>query len=411
MRQRYEIDQSAILFLSQLEPNHSNVYRFAAELDLPVEPEVLQQAVEGVYKRFPTIFAGFERSFFSCRMVPAREAPRVRKDPGMLKTMDWQELERCAYRVYYGENQIIIEAFHALTDGYGAIASLRTIIAEYLHLTTGVINPEQTGMLQSGEPDWDGETRDSYLEYSREAEPKRPRNRKSYQVEAKDRNWRVKADCRHFSTEKLLAAARCQGVSLTVLLSVLIAESVMELQKKDREKKRGRPVRIMVPIDLRRLFPSRTFRNFILYALPSMEWRDADLPRQEHLKRFQEQMRAQCARSVLAAQIAANSHALQSPLYRILPWKLKCAVLCLAYRFFGETNSSITLTNLGSVQMSEELKRYIRRIEVCLTPRRRSPYNFSMISLGDVTCISISRFGKTSELEDLFFGKLHSILN
>lgn len=408
-RTRYPIDYSAILYLAQLRRNHSNVYRFSLTMAEQVCPLCLQQAVDAVCSRFPTVFSGFASGFFSCSMVPAENAPRVAEDPGVLCTMAPRELRNCACRIYYNGSQIILEAFHGLTDGYGAIASLRTLAAEYLRIRRGICTPEQQEMLESGQPDWDSELRDAYLEHTGEKAARLP-NRKAYQLRGEDRDWRVKTSTQHFSTRSLLEAAQKRGVSLTAMLSCLMAEAIMEVQSRHIPRAKSRPVRIMVPIDLRRLFPSRTLRNFILYALPTMETADASMPRSDRMTSFQNQLKQQVTRKNLAAQITANVSAQRMLLFRIIPLELKLAAMRLAYRFFGEINSSITLTNLGPVAFSEELSPHIRGIEVLLTPRSRSPYNCGVISCGETTSISITRFGARPELEILFYEKLGSLL-
>lgn len=405
----YPIDNSAILYLAQMGPDHTNVYRFTTTLNQPVCPDTLQRAADRVFSRFPTIFAGFRENTFSYSMIPAARAPRVEKDPGLLITMGREEMGRCAYRIYYEGCDIIIEAFHALTDGYGAIASFRTLTAEYLYLRHGIDSPERQEMLETGEPDWQEELRDSYLDYCDEKPSGMP-NRQAYQLIAKPRDWQTKAVMEVVSTKRLLSAAKENGVSMTALLSGLLAESIMELQKKQGSSDREKPVRIMVPIDLRRQFPSRTLRNFILYALPTMEPGDEHLPRLERLRRLHRQLKEQATQEKLGAQIARNTKLQTNPLFRIIPLKLKCAAMRLIYRFFGECNSSITLTNLGPVSLSDVLKEHIQKIECHLTPRRGSPYNCAMISCGENTCISITRFGAQPELEPLFFGKLRSVL-
>lgn len=405
----YPIDNSAILYLAQMGPDHTNIYRFSITMAEPVCPELLQKAADRVYSRFPTIFAGFREGAFSCSMVPAAQAPRVEEDPGLLKTMTRAEMSRCAYRIYYSGRDIIIEAFHALTDGYGAIASFRTLTAEYLYLRHGIDSPERQTMLENGEPDWQEELRDSYLDYCDEKPSGLP-NRQACQLMAEERDWQVKTVTEALQTTQLLAAAKRHGVSMTVLVTGLMAESIMELQKKQSRPGQEKPVRIMVPIDLRRQFPSRTYRNFILYALPTMEPGEERLPRQELLQRLHRQLKDQTSREKLAAQIARNVKLQRSLLFRVTPMKLKCAAMRLIYRFFGECNSSITLTNLGPVPLSDVLKEHIRKIECHLTPRRGSPYNCALISCGDTTCISLTRFGAQPELEPLFFSKLRSMV-
>lgn len=408
-KKRYPIDYSAILYLAQMRRNHTNVYRFAVTMDEPVIGELLQQAADRIYSRFPTIFSGFRPGFFAYSMVPAEKAPRVTEDPGLLRTMSLKEIGSCAYRIYYSENQIIIEAFHALTDGYGAVISFRTMVAEYLYLRYGLNSPERQEMLESGEPDWDTELRDAYLDYAGEKAARLP-GRYAYQLSGENRDWNPKVSIERFPVGKLLETSRSFGVSLTALLSCIMAESIMEIQNRHPVPGKKKPVRIMVPIDLRRLFPSRTLRNFILYALPTMECEEASHSLQERMKRFHSQLQQQVTREALGAQISANVNTQRMLAFRMIPLQPKLAAMRLAYRFFGESNSSITLTNLGAVALSEDLKPYVRGIDVLLTPRSKSPYNCGIISCGDTVSISISRFGAAPELETLFYQKLHSVL-
>ena len=409
VKKAYPIDNSAILYLAQMNRDHSNVYRFTVTLSESVCPEQLQQAADRIYTRFPTIFAGFRPGIFSYSMIPADSAPQVAEDPGLLLTMRNPEMQRCAYRIYYNGCEIIIEAFHALTDGHGAIASIRALLSEYLYLRHGVASQERQMVQEAGEPVMEQEVQDAYLDHSR-GKPRSVPNRQSYQLPGENRDWRVKTSVESFSAGDLLKAARSSGVSMTAMLSGIMAESIMEIQKKYNLRGREKPVRIMVPIDLRRQFPSGTLRNFIRYALPTMEPGDIHLPRGERLRRLQEQLRHQTAPELLGGQIARNVQLQNNLLFRMTPLELKCAMMRLVYRFFGERNSSITLTNLGPVWLSESLRPFIRGIDVHLTPRRQSPYNCGLISWGDTTSITITRFGAVPELEYLFFGKLRSLL-
>ena len=94
-------------------------------------PELLQKAVNRVHQRFPLIFAGFRPGFFKYTQVQSDSPPKVHPDPGCLITMTREEIAACAYRVYYRDNLIIIEGFHAVSDGYGIAASFSTLAAEY----------------------------------------------------------------------------------------------------------------------------------------------------------------------------------------------------------------------------------------------------------------------------------------
>lgn len=408
---RFPVDNSSILYLSLIRKDHTNTYRFTMKLTEPVCPQILQEAVERIYRRFPTIVAGFHFGFFEAWQVPAEAAPRVQPDPGLLITMTKEEIRRCAFRIFYRDCDIIMEAFHALTDGYGATACFTTLVAEYLRLKHGIHIPVCDTLADPDQPPNLRELEDSYLEYE-QGEPLHLPSRYSYQLPGGNGNRdTIHVETIRVPSGKLLDTARGFGVSVTALVSAVMADSIMDIQKKHSTSARVRPVRIMVPVDLRRMFPSRTFRNFILYVLPTMEAEESGRNASSLLHSFASQMQAQLDPQRLASIMAYNVRTQNSRFFRMIPLKLKLLFMRIAYHYFGESNSSITLTNLGNVRFPEAMMPYIRDMEVSLTPRARSPYNCAVISCNDRLSIHISRFPEASELESIFRNKLESLMS
>ena len=403
----YAIDNSAILYLALMRRRHTNSYRFTMTMREEVDPDVLQQAMERVYRRFPTIIAGFRRELFHYRVIPADAAPLVLPDPGVLIPMSREEIKTCAYRIFYRGKDISYEGFHAAADGYGAVASFTTLIAEYLRLRYCTQIPVCSTLRHVDEAPHDHELEDSYLTHQ-EGKPLHLPSRYSYQLPGVYREPRVYPCSRIYHTDKVLAAARKHGVSMTSMLSAILASAIMEIQT--RHTKKLKPVRIMVPVDLRRMFGSKTLRNFILYALPTMEPGDEILPIRELLHRFQGQIKAQLDPRRMASIMAYNVRVHASFLFRAIPVGLKCAVMRLIYRFFGESNSSITLTNIGNVQLPEEMASHVETMQCILTPRAGSPYNCSVIALNGRLTITFSRFCRQPKLESVFFAKLDEVL-
>ena len=42
-------------------------------------------------------------------------------------------------------------------------------------------------------------------------------------------------------------------------------------EKRVRRISRRKPIKVLIPVNLRRLFPSKTLRNFVLYATPGVD--------------------------------------------------------------------------------------------------------------------------------------------
>lgn len=406
---QFSIDNSAILYLALIRKHHTNIFRFTITMSEEICPDLLQAAVDRVHRRFPTIFAGFCPSFFQYTQVPAQVPPQVAPDPGLLINMTREEIAQCAYRVYYSYRDIIIEGFHALTDGYGMVASFSTLTAEYLHLRYGIQIPVGYPIFNVQEAPKHEETEDSYLKYA-DTKPLHMPSRYSYQLPGSNpKCGPVHRETFVYPVEELLAGARKYGVSITALLSAVMASSIMELQH-NHGKKRLRPVRIMVPIDLRKIFPSKTLRNFILYALPTMEVSEYGSNLQELAQSFSQQIKTHLHKDNLGGIIAYNVKTQRNPIFRILPSRIKCGLMRLAYSFFGESNSSLTMTNLGNLTLPECMIPYAESIMLTMMPRMRSPYNCGMYSYNGKFFINLCRFPEQSELEEIFSRKLQQAL-
>ena len=407
---RFPIDNASILYLSLMRKDHCNSYRFSMTLTEPVSPEILQTAVDRVYRRFPSVIAGFQPDFFQYFQVPVKEPPKVQPDPGCLITMSREEIRNCSFRVYYRDHTVSIEAFHALADGYGAIACFTTMMADYLRLKHGISIPITEPLLDPEQDPMESEIEDSYLKYQ-QGKPLHLPSRYAYQLPGgnSDRSS-VYTHTIQLPTAKLLDASRAHGVSVTTLISTAMAASVMEIQKKQENTGKLRPVRIMVPVDLRRMFPSRSLRNFILYVLPTMEPVDNEKDMAALLRSFGKQMTSQLDKKQLASIMAYNVKTQGSWYFRIIPISVKLALMRLAYRFFGESNNTITVTNLGNVRLPDEMQPYVEGFDVTLTPRVRSPYNCAILSYNDQLSVRISRFPKESELETIFVRNMNSLL-
>jgi len=402
----FPIDNASILFLSLLRPYHNNNFRFSVTLRKPIQPEILQQAVNAIHPRFPSVIAGFRQDFFHFTQVAAEKSPKVQLDPGLLLPMTREELRQCAFRVYYRENTISIEIFHALTDGHGTLTVLTALVTEYLRL----LGEDSVESSPLGKPQ-SFEVEDAYEALSH-VSPKRLPSRFSYLLpRPENADWQVRVSHLTLDTKPLLDAAHRYGVTLNTLLTTVLAQTVMEMQHKDPAVKQMKPVRIMVPADIRKITNSRTLRNCALYALPTMEVSQKNLDLRQLCEVFSAQFQEHLSPESLAAMASANVRTQNGWYFKILPWKLKAAALRLGYRFFGESNSSLTLTNLGRVALPEELKAHVADLKCYMTPRVSSPYGCTIMTFGDKLTLNMSTFCPENELGRRYFEKLLSLLD
>lgn len=405
MKQTYPLDNSGILHLATLRPGHSNLFRISVTLREAVRPELLQEAFRGVTPRFPTLVAGIRGGMLEYQVIPVDTAPAVRADRRPLAYMPPEEIEACAMRVLYDNAKVSVEFFHALTDGYGGFALVKALLAEYLRLAHGVDCPADRDILLPGQLVEGEETADSFLAHA--GGRGIGFQRENVYLPGEDMpQSQTHTTTGIFPVGRLRAAARRHGVSLTTLLTTVMTQAVMELQARRQRLPRLKPVQVMVPVDLRRKFRSKTLRNFSLYAFACVRPEERLLPFTKLVRRIDAQLRKQFSREHLASMMATNTTLSRSLFIRPLPLKVKRALLRVGFRVVGERNSSLTVSNLGEARLPEELRPHIRRLEIFLSPRTRSPYNCGMVSYDGRLYISFTRSCPEPELEPIFIRRL-----
>ena len=406
----FPVDSASILFLSLIRPDPTNNIRFTTTRHETVDPDALQQAVNRIHKRFPSIIAYLRQDFFHYTQVPTAIPPQVKQEPGFLLPMTTKEIAEGCFRVYYLDNTITFEAFHAMTDGYGGITIMTTLVAEYLNIRYGLVTPACLTRLDVSKQPLEEEVEDSFLKHT-DSKPKHLPSRYSYLPQRpEDTDRKVRVDSLLVDSGKIKAAAKRYGVTINSLITAVLSETVMELQLKKANGKKLKPVRVMIPVDLRRMVGSKTLRNFSLYTISTMEPEHKDLPLTELCSLLGNQLKQQLSKEAQLAMVSYNVRTQNAWYFKMIPWKIKAACMRIGYRFFGESNSSLTLTNLGISQFPEEMDPYIADFQCFLTPRVSSPYGCTVMTFHDKVRLNMSHFCEYDELGQLFFQKLKDIV-
>ena len=184
-------------------------------------------------------------------------------------------------------------------------------------------------------------------------------------------------------------------------------ETILRWQAEDcPDRLRRRPVKVTVPINLRRLYGSRTLRNFALTLNPGVDPRMGDYSLEELCKVIAALLAAHGTPQEMAGRIAANVNPQQTPLIKAVPLLLKNPIMRSIYKLRGESKGCINVSNLGVVRLPEAMKPRVRRMEFIIGTQRSYPNNCSVATLGGETYVNMIRNIKESELERRFFSRL-----
>ena len=401
------LDNAALIFPAIRQRRWVNVFRVSATLTEPVDPELLQQAATELMHRFPSMYVRLKTGFFWYYLEEVPEPPRVREDYAFpLTLMQAKELRRCCLRVMYFQSRIAVEFFHSLTDGTGGMVYLKTLTARYLELKYGIRIPAEEGVLDWREEPKPEELEDSFVRHTNGI-PLNDREPDALRLGGSPAPNFLYLTTGVVPTRALLDAAHRCGATVTVFLAAVMEEAILRMQEESCPvRKRRRPVKVTVPINLRRLYGSRTLRNFVLALNPGVDPRMGDYSLEELCRVMAAQLAAEGTAQQMAGRIAANVTPQQNPVMKAVPLPIKSFVMRLVYNKRGETKGCINLSNLGPVRVPAAMEPLVRRMEFIIGTQRSYPNNCSVASYGGETYISMIRNIRESELERRFFSRL-----
>ena len=406
-----KLDNAAKIYPAARRRNWSSMFRLSATLSEPVDKDVLQAALEVTVKRFPSIAVRLRRGLFWYYLEGISKAPEVIPDRGYpCARMSPFDIRQCAFRVLYYESRIAVEIFHALTDGSGGLIFLKTLVAEYLVQKHALGIPNTHGILDRAEPPRAEELEDSFFQYEGDISISR-RETAAYNIPGiKEKDGFHNLVTGILNVNYVLEVAKSYQVTLTAFLVSVMILSIIELQNEyEPNRKKHKPVKVMVPVNLRNYFKSSTLRNFAMYITPGVDPRTGTFTFEDILKSVHHQMGAQLTRNNLNAKITTNVKSEKMFMVKIMPLFIKNLVMRIVYNIVGEKISSITISNLGNVELPDEMRNYVSRMDFVLGVQAMSPCNCSVLSYEGKLYINFIRNIKGSDLERKFFTHLRSL--
>ncbi len=403
----YKLDLSAIVYPTLQRKDFSSVYRLSVVLKEPVKPEVLQEALDRTLPRFPTYKAAIRKGLFWRYLEPNnRPGPFVQpdiKNPCM--PMPFKANNRYLVRVYYYGCRIALEAHHSLGDGTGGMCVLQTLTAEYLRLLGKKI--ENGGFVldveEKPEPE---ELEDAYMKYA---------NSKVCPPRPQEKTYRVRGTAEPFytlniidgimSSSQVAQAAKKYDATVTEYLNAVLLYALMQKQENDFHFKQ-RQVKIAMPVNLRRFFPSKTLRNFITMIYPGIDPRLGEYTFAEIVAHVRGYMRYYINEKFLRGDITTNASTQKNPFIRVVPLFIKDFVVRTFYTKVQDKNSSAGLTNMGRLIVPESMKPYIERFDIYMGQPFSRRTNCAIISFEDTLTINFASSIVEVDVERYFFRKL-----
>lgn len=403
----YKLDLSAIVYPTLQRRDFSSVYRLSVMLKEKIDPVLLQTALDRTLPRFPTYKVAIRKGLFWRYLEPNnRPGPYVLEDiKNPCMPMPFKSNNRYLIRVYYYDRRISLEAHHSLGDGTGGMCLLQTLTAVYLGLLGHPVKPEGFVLDIDSAPDPE-ELEDAYMRYANaQFCPPRPAE-KTYRVRGtKEPFYTLNIIDGILSVQEVMAVAKRYHASITEYLNAVLLYALLQKQNADFHI-RLRPVRIAMPVNLRRFFPSKTLRNFITMVYPSIDPRLGEYQFEEIVEHIHHYMRYYINDKFLRGDITTNAATQRNPLIRVVPLFIKDLVVRTFYTRVQDKNSSAGLTNMGALHVPPDMKPFIERFDIYMGQPFSSRTNCAIISFEDVLTINFASSIVEADVERYFFRKL-----
>ncbi|MBQ3015425.1 MAG: alpha/beta hydrolase fold domain-containing protein [Clostridia bacterium] len=387
------LDNAAKIFPAARRRNWSNVFRLSATMSETIDRELMQTALDVTVRRFPSIAVRIKAGAFWYYLEQIPKTPDILDEkPYPLARMPFDDIRKCAFRVLIYEKRVAVEFFHALTDGNGGLIFLKTLVSEYIYQRYGVKVPVGDGILDRLEEPSDEELEDSFLKYAGDYPASRA-DTDAFRIMGKREEDGFKTNTTFIlDAANVSREAKSRGITVTAYLTAAFIVATARIQEQRvRSKAKYKPIKILIPVNLRKIFPSKTLRNFVMYASPGIDPRLGHFEFDEICDIVKNQMKLQITDKNMAAIIATNVNDEKNPLLKIVPLFLKNIVMKLIFNAVGEKKSCYSFSNLGVVDPPEEFKRYVDRLDFVIGNQASAPYNVAALAYKGKIYLNIIR--------------------
>lgn len=404
----FTLDNAAKIFPGQNSKTWSNSFRVCFELKEKVEPDILRQALYDTMKRFPCYNVRIRHGFFWFYLETNKNKPEVMPDiKNPCYRVKFNENGRFLFKVYYHGARIAVDFYHVLTDGCGGKIFLSTLVARYLEIKHKVKIPAEKSVLDIDGNCTPEELEDSFVKNADSRAKYDRRDKFVYHAGGTRLPYHtvnIISGIIPFDSFHELTKSYC--VTVTEFLSALMLKVLIDKQNAESAKKRKKEVSIQIPVDLRKAFDSRTLRNFTVCMRVKVDPNKGEYTFEELLEQVKYQLRLANNKKEHNMMITANMGIERNPVIRALPLFVKNLGVSVSFFFTAEQTTSSLITNLGAVDIPDEMKPYVEKFIFMPAPGKLNAARCGVATCNNNLVITFSDSFAENDVERAFFTAL-----
>lgn len=375
---KYALDSSATFYPYLTTKKAQSMFCVGAVLDDDIDKELLGRALNDAVLRFPLYKTQLKKGYGAYYLLENSKPLNVFDwDGRVLSPIDTKRTNGYQFRLSYDGRRVMLEVFHALTDANGAIKFLAAILRRYRELQ-GVEFPSDCAV-----DAWDSPVPDSELEDGFKKNYKHiPFSALNLKGMAGGVPHRVKGTLLKdgykleeglCAASQIVAKAKEMGVSVTAYIAGIVGYGILSCANIKK------PVAIMVPVNLRKIFGSDTASNFVTFVrliLKKQECKSLE----DCVKTCAKQLQNKASKPRMQAFMCTTVRAQRNIIFRCVPLFLKWIFIRLG-RVFMKSRQTIIVSNVGCVAMPKELG--LEALTLILNVSKNNVQNLGITTYGD----------------------------
>ena len=355
-----KVDNAGKVFHAVSNYSRSSTFRLSMYINEEVDPYTLQQALNYTLPRFESFKVKIKNGLFWNYFVTNNNRCLIEQENSHIGQYVMKNPSHYCFRVMYYGRRITLETFHAISDGTGASEFLKSIVYEYLKLRGNNINSE--GKILIDKPSNLYENSDSFLISSSPEKKLGDAEIKAYSLpgDIYPNNWSSFVIA-SIDLNKVKDLAKEKNCTLTMYIAALYLLSLYKAEPDARMSKK--PFILMIPVNLRKYFDSKTVRNFALFIkiilpLNGKVW-NLDSIIDEIRPQFEKQLNKEFLQRRINYYVAFEKNFA----IRILPLFIKN--LAFKFIYFLQSNRIITtyISNLGQIDLPKDMYNYVNDVD------------------------------------------------
>ena len=405
-----KMDNSAKIFPISTGKKYSTVFRLSAVLKEDINKKVLETAVKGALKTYNSFKVGMKEGFFWYYLETNLKEPIIKEEIDYpCQYINPRENNNYLFKVTYFKNKINIDIFHSLTDGNNGLTFFREIVYNYLELKypNELKNDRKARKIDSN---LEYNTEDSYIKNYDKKAKKHVNSKKAYILKGGIIPLSaVSAIHQIINLEQLKKECEKYSSTITQYLTAVLIYSIYKENYSKYSKKhilynsQNKPIKICIPVNLKKYFQSKTMSNFFSYITLQLDMENSNLQQFEKLLEFvKTDFKKQLDEKEIIKTMSGNVRLGINPLIKVIPLKIKKILVRLSYTEIRKY-TTITFSNIGRVGIIGKYQNYIKYFLMLIAPESVEKIKCSSCTFGNKIVFTFTSILDDNNIQKRFY--------